>query len=74
MASCFVNNFLSPDFIDGSSLGFEVCPDPKEKSEGAPSDSACLICGGDAGKHVHYGGQACYSCKAFFRRAVKVSI
>ena len=35
------------------------------------SECSCLICGGNAGKHVHYGGQACYSCKAFFRRAVK---
>ena len=73
MASCFVNNFLAPDSVDsfdGSSFGLDIPPDSK-KSDAGPSDSACLICGGDAGKHVHYGGQACYSCKAFFRRAVK---
>jgi hypothetical protein len=75
MASCFVNNFLGPDAFEGSGLGFDVHPDSKEtsqKTETSSSDSStCLICGGDAGKHVHYGGQACYSCKAFFRRAVK---
>ena len=41
------------------------------KSETSHGELACLICGGNAGKHVHYGGQACYSCKAFFRRSVK---
>ena len=30
----------------------------------------CQICGDDANDHDHYGGVACYSCKAFFRRKV----
>lgn len=46
-------------------------PEPVPKSETSLGELACLICGGNAGKHVHYGGQACYSCKAFFRRSVK---
>ena len=33
-------------------------------------DGECLVCGANAGRHIHYGGQSCYSCKAFFRRAV----
>ena len=33
-------------------------------------EGECLICGANAGRHIHYGGQSCYSCKAFFRRAV----
>ena len=31
----------------------------------------CPICGNEAGKHVHYGGRACTSCRAFFRRSVQ---
>ena len=31
----------------------------------------CHICGDIAGKHSYYGGQACNSCRAFFRRAVQ---
>ena len=32
----------------------------------------CPICrDGDAGIHKHYGGKACVSCRAFFRRAVQ---
>ena len=27
----------------------------------------CFVCGENAGKHSHYGGQACASCRAFFR-------
>lgn len=30
----------------------------------------CRICGDSAVRHVHYGGHCCFSCKAFFRRAV----
>ena len=39
--------------------------DVQEEGEGE-----CLVCGANAGRHIHYGGQSCYSCKAFFRRAV----
>jgi hypothetical protein len=73
MASSYVTNFLESDTGD-----FEFELPERGNSENVsksepqtPSDCACLICGGNAGKHVHYGGQACYSCKAFFRRAVK---
>ena len=32
----------------------------------------CPICKeGDAGRHKHYGGNACISCRAFFRRSVQ---
>ena len=34
----------------------------------------CPVCGiGDVGKHYHYGGRACSSCRAFFRRSVQNS-
>ena len=35
---------------------------------------SCPICGNEASKHVHYGGKACTSCRAFFRRSVQVSL
>ena len=28
----------------------------------------CKVCGDKAASHNHYGGTACYSCRAFFRR------
>jgi len=37
---------------------------------GEGSKISCRICGDTAVKHVHYGGHCCFSCKAFFRRAV----
>ena len=34
----------------------------------------CPVCGiGDIGRHYHYGGRACSSCRAFFRRSVQNS-
>jgi hypothetical protein len=42
------------------------------KSEQLPrSFLVCPICGNEAGKHIHYGGRACTSCRAFFRRSVQ---
>ena len=74
MASSYVTNFLESDSGDFE-FDFELneCQNSEKpvKPEQTAGDFACLICGGNAGKHVHYGGQACYSCKAFFRRAVK---
>ena len=41
----------------------EVDGDQEEKVE-------CPICGEMTSDHLHYGGLACPSCKAFFRRTV----
>jgi len=30
----------------------------------------CHVCGDKAPNHIHYGGIACFSCRAFFRRSV----
>jgi len=32
--------------------------------------SECLVCGGKAAAHQHYGAVCCYSCRAFFRRGI----
>ena len=80
MPSSDVDKFLKT-FDFGEEFDSEH-PDEEQEPHDMPKHSdhgpgpghgelACLICGGNAGKHVHYGGQACYSCKAFFRRAVK---
>ena len=37
---------------------------------GANGRILCRVCGDNAVRHVHYGGHCCFSCKAFFRRAV----
>jgi len=42
--------------------------DPKSPAE--TNKILCRICGDGAVRHIHYGGQCCFSCKAFFRRAV----
>ncbi len=31
------------------------------------NDMICPICGQEAGRHSHYGGRGCSSCRAFFR-------
>ena len=36
-----------------------------------PQNLVCHVCGDQAGGHSYYGGQACSSCRAFFRRAVE---
>eukprot|EP00095_Tigriopus_kingsejongensis_P005971 maker-scaffold48_size466083-snap-gene-1.23 protein:Tk05971 transcript:maker-scaffold48_size466083-snap-gene-1.23-mRNA-1 annotation:"retinoid x" len=47
---------------------------PKRHGNPNPSfphvKTVCLVCGDEAIRHVHYGGRCCFSCKAFFRRAV----
>ncbi len=35
-----------------------------------PAFLACHVCGDRAPNHIHYGGIACFSCRAFFRRSV----
>merc|ERR1712133_31902 len=44
--------------------------DDKSKDDKRPV-SDCHVCGDRAIAHMHYGGICCYSCKAFFRRAVQ---
>ena len=42
-----------------------------DEPKNGKSKTLCPICkDGDAGHHKHYGGSACISCRAFFRRAV----
>ena len=35
-----------------------------------PTLLPCSVCGDMAPDHMHYGGIACFSCRAFFRRSV----
>jgi len=44
---------------------------PRLKSRDSEQDRLCKVCGEKAGKHSYYGGQACPSCRAFFRRSVQ---
>ncbi|KAK8727731.1 hypothetical protein OTU49_009434 [Cherax quadricarinatus] len=41
--------------------------EPKDKGK---EDKRCGVCG-DAARSMHFGGMACDSCKAFFRRSVQ---
>lgn len=69
-----------------SELILQVNPEPQKspgeldseenlpKSTMPPSNwdnTKCYICQEKAGKHNYYGGKACPSCRAFFRRAVQ---
>ncbi len=41
-------------------------------NEFAVKVSDCPVCvDGESGKHLHYGGKACHSCRGFFRRSVQ---
>ena len=54
----------------------ESNPQPKAKPKRRKKPKlqeklSCHVCGDIAGKHSYYGAQACYSCRAFFRRAIE---
>ena len=40
------------------------------KAREANLSAECLVCGGAAAAHQHYGAICCYSCRAFFRRGI----
>ena len=44
----------------------------EEKEEGGEEKVECPICGEMTSDQLHYGGLACPSCKAFFRRTVAI--
>jgi len=46
----------------------------KKKRRPANLCIECPVCGGPAPDHVHFGGQCCYSCRAFFRRSSSRSV
>jgi len=48
--------------------GVKLEPGAKKKRSPASLSIVCPVCGGPAPDHVHFGGQCCYSCRAFFRR------
>lgn len=51
----------------------EEAPEKKSKARKRyeiPKTATCNVCGDIAAEHLHYGGIACYSCRAFFRRTV----
>lgn len=58
--------------VDGSSKSNQASSLPGSgPGSGAPSEHvSCHVCGDKAVPHIHYGGQCCFSCKAFFRRVV----
>lgn len=44
---------------------------PRQQTTHTQENRLCKVCGEKAGKHSYYGGQACPSCRAFFRRSVQ---
>lgn len=42
----------------------------KNRAREASLTAVCLVCGGKAAAHQHYGAVCCYSCRAFFRRGI----
>ena len=67
--------------VGENAMLFEECFDVKPnifKRNEAKSEILesipCPICGmGETGTHNHYGGRACTSCRAFFRRSVQTN-
>jgi len=53
----------------GSDEGLDISSNGiKKKRRPANLCIECPVCGGPAPDHLHFGGQSCYSCRAFFRR------
>ena len=69
LSPAFVPAFEELGLISNSDMS-DVIERTNELDTGG--SSLCPICGNEAGKHVHYGGRACTSCRAFFRRSVQV--
>ncbi|XP_040577849.1 nuclear receptor subfamily 6 group A member 1 [Lepeophtheirus salmonis] len=42
----------------------------KKRRKPKMTEMVCNVCGDKAPDHIHYGGIACFSCRAFFRRSV----
>eukprot|EP00090_Calanus_glacialis_P001517 TRINITY_DN11088_c0_g1_i1.p1 TRINITY_DN11088_c0_g1~~TRINITY_DN11088_c0_g1_i1.p1 ORF type:complete len:725 (-),score=121.67 TRINITY_DN11088_c0_g1_i1:197-2371(-) len=61
--------FWMGDQIDPSDQG-DGKKKPARKRYDIPKTASCHVCGDLAAEHLHYGGIACYSCRAFFRRTV----
>lgn len=59
------------DSPGGNQIADLSFPAHKVDSQKTPP-TICQICGNDAGRHIHYGGRSCASCRAFFRRSVQV--
>ena len=52
----------------------EIDEDELEMKPEVHVSMPCPICGmGETGTHNHYGGRACTSCRAFFRRSVQTN-
>jgi len=60
---------LSPTAVDSARKNRRVksCDDIDDSCS---SLRKCHVCGDKAPNHIHYGGIACFSCRAFFRRSV----
>eukprot|EP00088_Acartia_fossae_P050714 TRINITY_DN5683_c0_g1_i8.p1 TRINITY_DN5683_c0_g1~~TRINITY_DN5683_c0_g1_i8.p1 ORF type:complete len:507 (-),score=104.61 TRINITY_DN5683_c0_g1_i8:366-1886(-) len=48
-----------------------VVREAPKKGPRIPLDHACKVCGAPASAYLHYGAIVCYSCRAFFRRAIR---
>merc|ERR1719499_1177980 len=62
------NNYTSPQYEDKEDECVEITYSLPTEDLVHPR---CMVCGGRAGRHNYYGGQACPSCRAFFRRTVQ---
>lgn len=60
---------MSPTAVDSARKNRRVksCDDIDDSCS---SLRKCHVCGDKAPNHIHYGGIACFSCRAFFRRSV----